>query len=129
MQFDATEIMVDWVREFYNNMDVVSALEVKTYVLGKWLSITPTELGEFLDILVLTEFDYLVSSETLRTIAYDAVATTLCGRETRWIECVLPHGLSQANTGSLTFLCVITWNHVDTPQMSIRRMPTYCMQL
>ena len=30
MKFDVTNIMVDWVREFYNNMDVVSDSEVKT---------------------------------------------------------------------------------------------------
>lgn len=60
MKFEFNDIMVDWVREFYNNMDIVSANEVKTYVRGNWFTITPDELGEFLDILVLAAFDYPV---------------------------------------------------------------------
>lgn len=67
MKYEVTEIMVDWVRELYNNMDIVSTSEVKTYVTGNWFTITPDELGEFLDILMLSKFDYLVSSNTLRT--------------------------------------------------------------
>ena len=80
MKFDVTNILVDWVREFYNNMDVVLASEVKTYVRGLSLIVTPAKLGEFLDIPVLAEFDYPVSSDTIGSIDYDEVATTLCGK-------------------------------------------------
>ena len=56
------------------------------------LTITTAVLAEFLDIPVLSEFDYPVSSATLDSIDYDVVATTLCGKEPCWIERVLPHG-------------------------------------
>lgn len=82
MKFDVIDIMVEWVREFYNNLDVILNSKVKTFVRGTALTITPADLGEFLDILVLAEFDYPISSKTLGTIDFDVVATTLCGRET-----------------------------------------------
>ncbi|XXG80317.1 hypothetical protein AAC387_Pa09g1223 [Persea americana] len=110
MKFDATEILVDWVREFYNNMDVVSASEVKTYVHGKWLTITSTELTEFLDIPMLAKFDYPISSATLGRIDYDEVATTLCGRETRWIERVLLYGRL---TGEYRFLNLFVCHNLE----------------
>ena len=73
-------------------MDIISASEVKTYVRGNWFSITLTNLGEFLDIPVLDAYVYPVSTDVIRNANYDEVATTLCGKETRWIEHVLPHG-------------------------------------
>ena len=106
MKYDTTEILVDWVREFFNNMDVVSAAEVKTYVRGTWFNITPMEIGELLDIPVLAEFDYHVSSNTQGNIDYDVVATTQCGRQTRWVDRVLQHGRLKAEYRFLNlFVC------------------------
>ncbi|XXG58862.1 hypothetical protein AAC387_Pa04g1058 [Persea americana] len=91
-------------------MDVVSASELKTYIHGTWLTITLAELGEFIDIPVLAKFDYPVSSETLGTINYDVVATTLYGKEIRWIERVLPHGHL---TGEYRFLNLFVCHNLE----------------
>lgn len=86
MKIDVTDIMVDWVQEFYNNLDVILNSKVQRFVCGTALTITSADFGEFLDLSVPDEFDYPISTETLGTINFDEVATTLCGRETRWIE-------------------------------------------
>ena len=86
---------------------------------GTWFNITPTELGEFLDIPVLAEFDYPTSSDTQGTIDYDAVATTLCGRETRWVDSVLQHGRLTVEYRFLNlFVCYNLETHGHTSDVS-----------
>ncbi|KAJ8638644.1 hypothetical protein MRB53_012911 [Persea americana] len=92
MSFELNEILGDWVRKFYNNMDIVSAEMFKTYVRGKWIIVNPSELGEFLDIPVPDEYDYPIPHDSQEPVNYDIVGTTICGQVIHWPRRLLPHG-------------------------------------
>lgn len=47
VSFDTNEILWDWVREFYSDMEVVSSEISKTYVRGKWIDASRLLLGNF----------------------------------------------------------------------------------
>lgn len=55
--------LVDWVREFYCNMQVNYAELFTTYVRGKNIAVSPSSLAEFLSIEKIGEPDYSSSDD------------------------------------------------------------------
>ena len=81
---------MEWVREFYNNMEVEDSRAVKTFVRGKSLTISVDDIAGFIDISVEQNLDYPIPTNT--QINYDDVTTTICGAVTTWPRGLIPHG-------------------------------------
>ena len=92
MKFESSKIYVDWVREFYNNLEIEESGSLKTYVLGKWIMITTGDIADFIDIPMVENQDYPIPKNSQFPIDYDLVGTTICGVDTRWPGGILPHG-------------------------------------
>ena len=90
VKFNSSKIFVDWVREFYNIIEVEDNGAIKTYVSGKWITISIVDIADFLDILEVTNPDYPIPANT--QIDYDLVGTTICGEPTAWPSGLIPHG-------------------------------------
>ena len=89
VKFDTKQIVVDWVREFYNNMEVEDNWDIKTYVRGKWISFSPAILADFIEIPMVENAHYPIPANT--QINYDEVATTICGAVTTWPGGLISH--------------------------------------
>lgn len=88
--FHSKQIYVDWVREFYNNMEIQDSGNLKTYVRGKWITISASDLADFIDIPEVENPDYPIPANT--QIDYDLVGLTICGEPTAWPGGLIPHG-------------------------------------
>ena len=71
-------------------MEVEDNGDIKTYVRGKWISLSPAILADFLEIPVVENPHYPIPANS--QINYDDVATTICGAGTAWPGGLLPHG-------------------------------------
>ena len=92
LKFESSKIYVDWVREFYNNMEIEESGSLKTYVRGKWITITMDDIVDFIDIPVVENPNYPTLENSQVPIDYDLVCTTICGADTRWPGGILPRG-------------------------------------
>lgn len=92
LKFETSAIYIDWVREFYCNMELVSSTFLKTFVQGKWITITAADIVDFLDIPIVEGPDYPLPEDSQVLIDYDLISTTLCGEDTLWPSGCLPHG-------------------------------------
>lgn len=98
LKFNIREVYPDWVREFYCNMELVSfedpdsAAFLKTFVRGKWLTITTTVISEFLNIQIPDRADYPLANESHFPVNFDEIGTLLCGEETPWPSGLISHG-------------------------------------
>ncbi|XXG76621.1 hypothetical protein AAC387_Pa08g0928 [Persea americana] len=88
--FHPKQIYVEWVKEFYNNMEIQDSVNLKTYVRGKWITISAADLADFIDIPEVENSDYPIPENT--PIDYDSVGTTICGEPTAWLGGLIPHG-------------------------------------
>ena len=92
MKFKSSKIYIDWVREFYNNMDIEKSGPVKTFVRGKWIKINAGDIANFVDIPVVENPEYPIPENLQVPIDYDLMAITICGADTHWLGGILPHG-------------------------------------
>ena len=90
VKFETKQIVVDWVREFYNNMEVEDNGDLKTFVRGKWISISPAVLADFIKIPVVGNPHYPIPANT--QINYDEVATTIYEAVNAWPVGLISHG-------------------------------------
>ena len=103
VKFESKQIVVDWLREFYNNMEVEDNGDLKTYVRGKWISISSAILADFIKIPVVENPHYPIPANT--QINYE-VATTIFGAVIAWSGGLIPHGNLTAEYGFLNrFVC------------------------
>ena len=63
---------------------------IKTYVRGKWITISVADIADFLDIPKVMNPDYPIPANT--QIDYDLVGTTICGEPIAWPSGLIPHG-------------------------------------
>ena len=63
---------------------------LKTFVRGKWITVSTDAISDFIDIPVDQNPNYPIPANT--QINYDDVATTICGAITAWPGGILPHG-------------------------------------
>lgn len=91
----AEVILVDWVHEFYCNMQVNSAELFTTYVHGKNIAVSPSSLVEFLSIEKIDEPDYSPSDDEfdpLESGLYIDLAIALTGGQVHeWHKGTFPH--------------------------------------
>lgn len=57
MKFNTKKIHVNWVREFYCNLEIVDSEKMKTFVRGKWLTISVEDIADFINIPVVDNPD------------------------------------------------------------------------
>ena len=105
MKFESKKIYVDWVQEFYNNMQIEDSGSIKTFVREKWITISLVDIADFFDIPVVENPDYPIPANT--QINYDDVATTICGAVTAaWPGVLILHGKLTAEYRFLNrFVC------------------------
>lgn len=89
VRFESKEIYVDWVHEFYNNIEVEDNGRLKTFGRGKWITVSTDVIANFIHMPVVANPDHPIPADT--QIIYDDVATTICGAVTAWPRGLLPH--------------------------------------
>ncbi|RWR92122.1 protein MAINTENANCE OF MERISTEMS-like protein [Cinnamomum micranthum f. kanehirae] len=92
MKFSTKKIHVDWVRESYCNLEIVNSGKIKSFVRGKWITMTVQDIADFIDIPIVHNSDCPIPDELHAPINYDLVATTICGAEISWPGGLLSHG-------------------------------------
>ncbi|XXG82507.1 hypothetical protein AAC387_Pa10g0437 [Persea americana] len=89
------QIVVNWVRELYANMNEVSDTSFKTFVRGHELDITPDLLSQVLEIDRVEGAHFPIVNS--RQINYNLVAKELTGKPVAWIGCeIAQHKLSKS---------------------------------
>ena len=130
LKFKTSEIYVNWVHEVYNNMDLESSASLKTFVRGKWITISTANIAEFLDIPIVENCDYPILENSQVNIDYDMVGTTLYGEETNWPGGCLPHGnLNEEYRFLNRFVCHNLEPRGHTSDVQVTRMSIFCIAL
>lgn len=87
-------------------MEPLSSDTLKTFVRGKWISITVAEIIEFLDIPIVEGTDDLLPNDSQVQINYDMTGRTLCSEDTPWPGgCILHGNLTKEHRFLNRFVC------------------------
>lgn len=78
------DVFKDWVMEFYCNMHDIGPDSFQSYVRGVYITISPDELGAFLQILCLPILTILFQIQKILFIFRNDVANAICGNLSEW---------------------------------------------